>query len=464
MIFGVIDRYDRVMPKARTVFVCQSCGGQHPKWLGRCAECGTWNSLVEEPIAGTVMSGAGGTSTAPIRLAEVPLDLAEARLPTGIGELDRVLGGGLVTGSVTLIGGDPGIGKSTLLLQLADSLARSGQRVLYVSGEESTRQIRLRAERIGATGDAVWLLAETSLDRTIEAVIAHAPHALIVDSVQTLRSETLESSAGSVGQVREVAGRLMVLAKQTGTATFLVGHVTKDGAIAGPRVLEHIVDTVLHFEGEKGHPYRILRTVKNRFGSTHEVGVFEMKGYGLAEVANPSELFLSERSHGSSGSAILASAEGTRPILVELQALVTHPVSGTPRRTANGIDPARLGLLLAVLEKRVGLGVGGQDVFVNVAGGLSLDEPAADLAVAAAVASSWTDRAIDPKTVIFGEIGLAGEIRAVAQADIRLREAAALGFARCVMPSRNAERAAASGVAVIGVDDVHDALEALGVR
>ncbi len=452
------------MPKARTVFVCQSCGGQHPKWLGRCAECGTWNSLVEEAAGHGAVPAAGAAFAAPVRLVDVPVEPAESRSATGIGELDRVLGGGLVAGSVTLIGGDPGIGKSTLLLQLADCLARDGRRVLYVSGEESNQQIRLRAERIGATGASVWLMAETSLDRTIEAAIAQAPHALIVDSVQTLRSETLESSAGSVGQVREVASRLMVLAKQTGMATFLVGHVTKDGAIAGPRVLEHIVDTVLYFEGEKGHPYRILRTVKNRFGSTHEVGVFEMKGYGLSEVANPSELFLAERSHGTSGSAILASAEGTRPILVELQALVTSPAAGTPRRSANGIEPARLGLLLAVLEKRVGLGVGAQDVFVNVAGGLSLDEPAADLAVAAAVASSWTDRAIDPKIAIFGEIGLAGEIRAVPHADIRLREAAALGFARCVIPARNAERAEASGVGVVGVEDVHQALEALGVR
>jgi DNA repair protein RadA/Sms len=464
LLFDPTDRYDAGMPKARTVFVCQACGGQHPKWLGRCAECGTWNSVVEESAGPTTAPSVGGKSSAPVRLADVPLDAVESRAPTGIGELDRVLGGGLVAGSVTLIGGDPGIGKSTLLLQLADRLARGGRRVLYVSGEESTQQIRLRAERLGATGEAVWLMAETSLDRAIEAAISHAPHALIVDSVQTLRSDTLESSAGSVGQVREVASRLMVLAKQTGIATFLVGHVTKDGTIAGPRVLEHIVDTVLYFEGEKGHPYRILRTVKNRFGSTQEIGVFEMKGYGLSEVANPSELFLAERSHGTSGSAILASAEGTRPILVELQALVTAPVAGTPRRSANGIEPARLGLLLAVLEKRVGLGVGAQDVFVNVAGGLSLDEPAADLAVAAAVASSWTDRALDPKTVVFGEVGLAGEIRAVPQADIRLREAASLGFARCVMPRRNAERAEASGVSVIGVEDVHEALEALGIR
>jgi DNA repair protein RadA/Sms len=370
----------------------------------------------------------------------------------------------LVAGSVTLIGGDPGIGKSTLLLQLADRLARVGHTVLYVSGEESIHQIRLRADRLGVRNDAVWLLAETSVDRVIEAVKRHAPHTLIADSVQTLRSEALESSAGSVGQVRDVAGRLMVLAKQTGTATFLVGHVTKDGAIAGPRVLEHIVDTVLYFEGEKGHPYRILRTVKNRFGSTQEVGVFEMKGYGLAEVANPSELFLAERSHGSSGSVIIASAEGTRPILVEMQALVTYPVSGTPRRTANGIEAGRLGLLLAVLEKRVGLGVGAQDVFVNVAGGLCLEEPAADLGIAASVVSSWTDRPIDPRTIVFGEIGLAGEIRAVPQAESRLREAAALGFTRCVLPKRSAERVTDPPLEIVGVENVHEALEALGVR
>ncbi|MEO5658096.1 MAG: DNA repair protein RadA [Nitrospiria bacterium] len=452
------------MPKARTSFVCQSCGGQHPKWLGRCAECGTWNSLVEEATGGLVMDVSANGAATPVRLSDVSIDSGEIRSPTGIGELDRVLGGGLVAGSVTLIGGDPGIGKSTLLLQLADRLARSGQTVLYVSGEESVHQIRLRADRLGARHASVWLLAETSLDRVIEAARTHVPKTLIVDSVQTMRSESLESSAGSVGQVRDVASRLMVFAKQTGIATFLVGHVTKDGAIAGPRVLEHIVDTVLYFEGEKGHPYRILRTVKNRFGSTQEVGVFEMKGEGLAEVANPSESFLAERSHGSSGSAILASAEGTRPILVELQALVSHPAAATPRRTANGIDPGRLALLLAVLEKRVGLGVGGQDVFVNVAGGLCLEEPAADLCVAAAVASSWRDRPIDARTVIFGEIGLAGEIRAVPQSEIRLREAGVLGFTRCIAPRRNAERASQPGFEVIGVDDVHDALEVLGVR
>ena len=454
------------MRKARTIFVCQSCGGQSPKWLGRCAECGTWNSLAEEVAAGLAVDaspdGAGGA--APVRLVDVPVQSTEIRYPTGIGELDRVLGGGLVAGSVILIGGDPGIGKSTLLLQVADRLARNGRPVLYVSGEESIQQIRLRADRLGVGSDALWLLAETSVDRVIEAARLQAPRVLIVDSVQTLRSEALESSAGSVGQVRDVAGRLMVSAKQTGTATFLVGHVTKDGAIAGPRVLEHIVDTVLYFEGEKGHPYRIIRTVKNRFGSTQDIGVFEMKGYGLAEVPNPSELFLAERSHGSSGSAIIASAEGTRPILVELQALVTHPAAGTPRRTANGIEPGRLGLLLAVLEKRVGLAVGGQDVFVNVAGGLCLEEPAADLGIAAAVASSWRDRAIDARTLVFGEIGLAGEIRAVPQAEIRLREAAGLGFTRCVLPKRNADRVGQPPLEIIGVEHVCEALEVLGVR
>ncbi len=454
------------MRKARTIFVCQSCGGQSPKWLGRCAECGTWNSMAEEVAAGLAVDaspdGAGGA--APVRLVDVPVQSTEVRYPTGIGELDRVLGGGLVVGSVTLIGGDPGIGKSTLLLQMADRLGRNGRPVLYVSGEESIQQIRLRADRLGVGSDALWLLAETSVDRVIEAARLQAPQVLIVDSVQTLRSEALESSAGSVGQVRDVAGRLMASAKHTGTATFLVGHVTKDGAIAGPRVLEHIVDTVLYFEGEKGHPYRIIRTVKNRFGSTQEVGVFEMKGYGLAEVPNPSELFLAERSHGSSGSAIIASAEGTRPILVELQALVTHPAAGTPRRTANGIEPGRLGLLLAVLEKRVGLAVGGQDVFVNVAGGLCLEEPAADLGIAAAVASSWRDRVIDARTLVFGEIGLAGEIRAVPQAEIRLREAAGLGFTRCVLPKRNADRIGQPPLEMIGVEDVHEALEVLGVR
>src|SRR5574341_1390624 len=443
LIFGRIGRYDRGMPKARTVFVCQSCGGQHPKWLGRCAECGTWNSLVEEPAAGTVVAAGPAASTTPVRLSDVPLERAEARSPTGIGELDRVLGGGLVAGSVTLIGGDPGIGKSTLLLQLADRLARAGQRVLYVSGEESNQQIRLRAERIGATGDGVWLLAETSLDRAVDAAITQAPQALIVDSVQTLRSDALESSAGSVGQVREVASRLMVLAKQTGTATFLVGHVTKDGAIAGPRVLEHIVDTVLYFEGEKGHPYRILKAVKNRFGSTHEIGVFEMRASGLSEVTDPSGLFLSERSAETSGTLVFPAVEGTRPLLVEIQALVSQSYLAMPRRTTLGADPSRVILLCAILEKKAGVPLYNQDVFVNVAGGVELDETAADLPVLLAVAGSYRDLVIPPRTAAFGEVGLGGEVRAVPMVESRLNEALKMGYSRIILPASNAERLAA---------------------
>jgi DNA repair protein RadA/Sms len=452
------------MPKARTVFVCQACGGQHPKWLGRCAECGTWNSVVEEAAGPASAPNAGGKSTAPVRLADVPLDAVESRTPTGIGELDRVLGGGLVAGSVTLIGGDPGIGKSTLLLQLADRLARAGRRVLYVSGEESNQQIRLRAERIGAAGESVWLMAETSLDRAIEAAITHAPHALIVDSVQTLRSEALESSAGSVGQVREVASRLMVLAKQTGTATFLVGHVTKDGAIAGPRVLEHIVDTVLYFEGEKGHPYRILRTVKNRFGSTQEIGVFEMKGYGLSEVANPSELFLAERSHGTSGSAILASAEGTRPILVELQALVVPSGLGTPRRAVVGWDGNRLAMLLAVLDARCGISFAQHDVYLNVAGGLRITEPAADLAAAAALLSSISNLALGSHDVYFGEVSLSGAIRPAGHMMSRLKEARKLGFKRAVMPAAGDVDETASKLALSRLAYVKGLADALGAE
>jgi DNA repair protein RadA/Sms len=377
----------------------------------------------------------------------------------GIAELDRVLGGGVVPGSFILIGGDPGIGKSTLLLQAADRLARCGP-VLYVTAEESIRQVKLRGERLGVSADPLFLLAETSLEAIFDRVKELKPAFLVVDSIQTIFTGALESAPGSVSQVRECAGRLMHLAKGEGIPTFIVGHVTKDGAIAGPRVLEHMVDTVLYFEGDPGHPYRILRAVKNRFGSTNEIGVFEMKEAGLAEVANPSELFLAERPEGAAGSAVVPSLEGSRPILVELQALVSGASFGTPRRTTMGIDHGRVSLLVAVLEKKVGLSLLSQDIFLNVAGGVRLDEPAVDLGVLAALASSHLNRPIPPRTILFGEVGLAGEVRAVSRPELRIKEAARLGFDRCFLPAGNLKNLEApAGMELIGVRSAAEALE-----
>jgi DNA repair protein RadA/Sms len=388
-------------------------------------------------------------ATAPKRLIDI--DGTEVpRRGTGIGELDRVLGGGLVPGSLMLVGGDPGIGKSTLMLQASEQLARSGLRVLYVTGEESPHQTRMRFDRIGAKAPDLWLVAETSLQRIEGHIEAVKPQVLVADSVQTLYTEELSSAPGSVGQLREVTARLLALAKGKGIATFLVGHVTKDGAIAGPRVLEHMVDTVLYLEGQRGHAFRILRAVKNRFGSTNEIGTFEMRAEGLDEVRNPSALFLAER--------------GTRPVLVEVQALVAATPLGTPRRTAIGADSARLALLLAVLEKKAGLFFSGCDVFVNVAGGLKLDEPAVDLAVVTALASSLRDRAPDPGTVVFGEVGLAGEVRGVVGADARVAEAHQLGFVRAIVPARNLDRLEKRpGIELIGATTVADALEKAGL-
>jgi DNA repair protein RadA/Sms len=455
------------MTRAKTVFACQNCGYQAPKWLGKCPDCNSWNSFAEEPVSLAPERSAHALALSdpnlPPQSIQSIVTAEEGRLKTGIGEFDRVLGGGLVVGTVVLIGGDPGIGKSTLLLQALERLATKGAGVLYVSGEESLRQIKLRANRIEAAAPDLFVLAENSLEKILEEIKKLKPRAVVIDSIQTLFSLQLQSAPGSIGQVRESAGRLMIASKSANFSTFLIGHVTKEGAIAGPRVLEHIVDTVLYFEGDRGHPYRILRAVKNRFGSTNEIGVFEMKDGGLAEVANPSELFLAERPIDVPGSAVISSLEGTRPILVELQALVTPTSYGMPRRTAIGVDPNRVSLLTAVLEKKVGLTLANQDIFVNVAGGVRVDEPAVDLGVVCAVASSFLDKPIPSKTMVVGEVGLAGEVRGIHQAEIRLKEAAKLGFRRCLLPETNRRRLPGDfgDLEIAGVRSVEETLEIL---
>ncbi len=454
--------------KSKSVFVCQECGAQAPKWLGRCADCGAWNSLVEEHVApeGTaghryaIASPAAGAQGARL-YDEIDTVVAE-RITTGIDEFDRVLGGGLVPGSLVLLGGEPGIGKSTILLQAASHFAQHAGPVLYASGEESEHQIKIRGERLGVGRAPLYLLAETCLERIVEEIARLRPSLLIVDSIQTVYSLKLQSAPGSIGQVREAATQLLFTAKGQNIPTFLVGHVTKDGAIAGPKALEHIVDTVLYFEGERHHAHRIVRAVKNRFGAVSELGVFEMTGSGLSAVANPSELFLAERPKDAPGSAVLCCLEGSRPILVEVQALVSTSAFGNARRTASGLDHNRLSLLLAVLEKRAGLNLMAEDVFVNVAGGITVDEPAADLGVVAAVASSVRNRAVRPATAVFGEVGLAGEIRGISQAAIRVREAARMGFERCILPDNNcAPGDAPPGCELVGVRTVGEALDEL---
>ncbi|MCU0696106.1 MAG: DNA repair protein RadA [Myxococcaceae bacterium] len=428
---------------AKTQFTCQSCGYVAPKWLGRCTECGTWGSLVEEvePSKASLARPAWGASTGqakPVLLKDVD-GTKEARRLTAIAELDRVLGGGVVQGSLVLLGGDPGIGKSTLLLSMMDRLSRD-RPGLYVSGEESLQQTKMRAERLGVRSEQMHLFAETDLEKILTATEKLAPGSLVVDSIQTMFLPELGSAPGSVSQVRECAGRLMAWAKKTGVPTFMVGHVTKEGSIAGPRVLEHMVDTVLYFEGERGHPFRLLRAHKNRFGSTNEIGVFEMKGAGLAEVPDPSALFLSERPKNASGSVVTSTLNGTRPILVEVQALVAPTGYGTARRTAMGVDSQRVALLAAVLEKKEDVQLVGCDLFVNVAGGMSLTEPSSDLAVCAALVSSLQNRPVDAQTLILGEVGLAGEVRAVGQVEPRLAEAQKMGFKRVVLPKSSAKR------------------------
>jgi DNA repair protein RadA/Sms len=450
------------MSKAKSHFACQACGYQSPKWLGKCTDCGAWNTLAEEPDSPTTDRpawGAGSAGGKPVKLSEVKGE-AEARRKTGIRELDRVLGGGVVDGSFVLLGGDPGIGKSTLLLAAMDRLAKDGS-ALYVSGEESLRQTKMRAERLGVTAPGLHLFSETNATAVIAAAEELKPNALVADSIQTLFLPDVGSAPGSITQVREVAGRLMAYAKKSGVPTFIVGHVTKDGAIAGPRVLEHMVDTVLYFEGERGHPFRILRAHKNRFGSTNEIGVFEMKGAGLQEVADPSALFLSERPVGKPGSVVTSTLNGTRPLLVEVQALVAPTGYGTARRTTMGVDSNRIALLAAVLEKKEDVQLAGCDLFVNVAGGMQLSEPAADLAVCAALVSSLRNRAVDAQTLVLGEVGLAGEVRAVGQMEPRLIEAAKMGFKRVVLPATSAKRLEARKLELVPVGTLSEALAAL---
>ena len=452
------------MSKPKSSFVCQNCGYVVSKWMGRCPDCGEWNSIVEDFYSGSVKSGqTGGLSeiSRPVRFLEVSAE-EHQRFSTGILEFDRVLGGGVVPGSLILIGGDPGIGKSTLLLQAASTMQLGGKSLLYVSGEESETQIKMRGERLGLHPEHLFLMTETCLERIMEGVESISPGVIILDSIQTAYSEKLSSSPGSISQVREVATQFLFLSKKRSIPTFLIGHITKDGSLAGPKSLEHIVDTVLYFEGEKHHSHRIIRSIKNRFGAANELGVFEMTSDGLLPVDNPSKHFLAERPLGASGSVVIGCIEGTRPILVELQALVSDTSYPSARRMAAGVDPNRISLLLAMLEKRLGFHLATSDVYVNVAGGLNVNEPAADLGIVAAIVSSYRNLVVDPETVIFGEVGLTGEVRSTSQANLRIREAASLGFKRCLIPHNGAGKSEfKEDVELVPVRSVQEALEVL---
>ena len=453
------------MAKAKTnVFFCQECGYESAKWMGQCPGCRAWNSFVEEPVvksSGKTASRGSVNAAKPMTLAEIE-DSETERIPSGMAELDRVLGGGIVPGSLVLVGGDPGIGKSTILLQVCKNLAASGVSTLYVSGEESLKQIKMRAARVGKfTGD-VKFLCETDLSQIEGAITKEKPKVVIIDSIQTMCNEEISSAPGSVSQVRESTAVLMQLAKKQGVMIFIVGHVTKEGTVAGPRVLEHMVDTVLYFEGDRHASYRVLRGVKNRFGSTNEIGVFEMREDGLREVANPSEYMLSGKPENASGSVVACSMEGTRPILIEIQSLVCRTSFGIPRRTAAGTDANRVNLLLAVLEKRLNMPLSSCDAYINIAGGIRMNEPAIDLAMVLAVISSYQDKPIDEKTIVFGEVGLSGEVRAVSQAAQRVREAKKLGFQRVIMPKVCLDSMEpVDGIRLVGVATVLDALKCI---
>ena len=449
--------------KKKTAYVCQSCGYDTSKWMGKCPGCGAWNSMVEEivvPESEARRSGLGGTDAAPPQpIGEITAEDLP-RFSTGSGELDRVLGGGVIPGSMVLVVGDPGVGKSSLTLRVSADIARAGRRVLYVTGEESARQIRMRADRLRAIADDLLVVSETNLDAICAHVVREKPALFIIDSIQTMYRPDIESAPGSVSQVRECAMELMRIAKTEGIAVFVIGHVTKEGSLAGPRVLEHIVDTVLYFEGERNAEYRVLRAVKNRFGSTNELGLFEMRDVGLVDVPDASKLFLSERAQ-ESGSVIVPSVEGTRPLLVEVQALVAPTPYQPPRRTADSVDVKRIQLLLAVLEKRVKLPIGGADVYVKVAGGIRLDEPAADLALCVAMASSFANRLPRPPMVVCGEVGLSGEVRAVSQAELRVAEARRLGLRAAVLPMKNYRQLAGKfkDMDLFGAETIGDALK-----
>ena len=454
------------MPKPKKSFVCTACGYESVRWYGKCPGCDAWNTMeetVETPsdsLAAKPLKQRGGTGAQVQKIDEIEAS-AQTHETTGIGEFDRVLGGGIVDGSLMLVGGEPGVGKSTLLLQTCAQVARRGKRVLYITGEESARQIRLRARRLGVESD-VYVLSENALDAIEEKIRALQPDTAVIDSIQTVYRPEMASAPGSVSQIRESTSLIMRLCKETGTSVFLVGHVTKDGAIAGPRMLEHMVDVVLYFEGDRQQDYRLLRAVKNRFGSVNELGVFRMTGTGMQVVENPSEELLSHRAKGASGSVVFCGMEGSRPLLCDVQALTSPTFYGTPRRAVNGADAGRMALLLAVLEKRANLRTYNQDVYINVAGGLELSEPAADLALCAAVASSLKDRPVGPEVAIMGEVGLAGEVRTVPQCERRISECARLGFTTLIIPRTNAGRVhAPAGVKVIGVDTVAQALSVL---
>ncbi len=455
------------MAKAKaTAFFCKECGYESSKWMGQCPACRQWNTMVEEPVAPKINPASQSSvrikgQARPALLSEISIE-EQDRMGTGFDELDRVLGSGIVSGSLMLVGGDPGIGKSTLLLQVCRNLAAAGKQVLYISGEESFKQIKLRANRIGPVTGDLRFLCETSLDTIREVITERKPDVVVIDSIQTMFMETVSSAPGSVSQVRECTNVLMQIAKGMGIAVFIVGHVTKEGVVAGPRVLEHMVDTVLYFEGERSASYRILRGVKNRFGSTNEIGVFEMLEEGLSEVKNPSEFLLSGRPEDASGGVVACLMEGTRPILLEVQALVTESNFGMARRTAAGADYNRVNLLMAVLEKRCHYDLGRYDAYVNIAGGMKMSEPAMDLAIVMALVSSYKDKAVDPGTVIFGEVGLAGEVRAVSMADQRIYEAKKLGFTTCILPRLCLEKIKpVEGIRLIGVSNVREAIGAV---
>ena len=452
------------MAKAKTMFICNQCGYETARWLGKCPDCGSWNSFTEEikeaekQVAEKKLKRAPGLGAEALRVDDIP-DEAMSRLTTGIGELDRVLGGGVVEGSMVLVGGDPGVGKSTLLTQMCANIARDGKTVLYVSGEESARQIKIRANRLGASGSGFYVLSENDMNTVEKRMDQLRPDVMVVDSIQTMYLPELASAPGSVSQVRECASLMMKLAKSAGISVFLVGHVTKEGSIAGPRVLEHMVDAVLYFEGDRENHYRLLRAVKNRFGSVNELGMFEMAEAGMQEISNASEALLSERAHNASGSVVMCTMEGTRPLLTDVQALVSNTVFGNPRRMASGIDQGRLSLLLAVLEKRVGIRMYDQDVYINIAGGMNLTEPAADLALCAAVASSRHNKPIPQGWAVMGEVGLAGELRSISHIERRLAECARMGFASAVVPKQSLRGARIpEGMEVHGLDTVTEAL------
>ena len=448
------------MAKAKTIFFCKECGHESSKWLGQCPGCKEWNTFVEEPVVKKSVTGSvlRGQKAEPSKLSEVKIT-ETARTMIGIGELDRVLGGGIVQGSLVLVGGDPGIGKSTLLLQMCKHLAETDKRVRYISGEESLRQIKMRANRLGEFKHDMLLLSETNLDVVEQTIRSVEPEIVVIDSIQTMFKEEVGSAPGSVGQVRETTNTLMNLAKGLGISIFIIGHVTKEGMVAGPRVLEHMVDTVLYFEGDHNATYRILRAVKNRFGSTNEIGVFEMRDVGLKEVTNPSEFMLDGMPEDEPGSVVTCAMEGTRPILVEAQALVCQTNFNLPRRTAAGADYNRINLLMAVIEKRLGIRMSDCDAYVNVAGGMRINEPALDLAVVAVLLSSYRNRALPSRILVFGEVGLTGEVRAVNMAEQRVLEAAKLGYSCCILPNVNKKVISIDGIRLIGISNIRELLE-----